>query len=180
MEDFTKKIINDLGLDLTDEFDQNFERKAFFDKKWPETRLPNRRGSLMIRSGNLRRSIKLRKNSNGLSWSSSLPFASLHNEGGVIVVTAKMKRFFWAKYYELSKAIKTTSKGKVNNNSRNTKLNADAQMYKALALQKIGAKITIQKRQFIGDHPVVRSRIEHVVDVNMKVLQNELYKRLKR
>jgi phage gpG-like protein len=181
MKDFLKNIINDLAVDLGDEFDQNFERKAFFDKKWPDTKWPNKKGTLMMRTGALRRSIKRpNQHSKGLIWSSSMPYASIHNQGGTIIVTAKMKKYFWAMYYQLSKAIKLTAKEKVSKSARNVKLSQQAQTYKALALQKIGSKMTIQKRQFIGDHPVVRQRIEHVVDSNIKELQNEIFKRLKR
>ncbi len=29
-----KNILNDIRVELTDEFDQNFERQAFFSEKW--------------------------------------------------------------------------------------------------------------------------------------------------
>ncbi|WP_273006296.1 hypothetical protein [Chryseobacterium sp.] len=52
---FHKNILNDVRIELMDEFDRNFQRKAFFDKKWPSTKLINRKGSMMARSNNLRR-----------------------------------------------------------------------------------------------------------------------------
>jgi phage gpG-like protein len=184
MHDFIKNIIHDLKVDLTDEFDQNFERKAFFDKVWEGTKFPNRRGSLLMRSGKLRRSIKARESKESISWSSSLPFATLQNEGGEIEVTAKMKRFFWAMFYKADGA--TTFKRDKDKNvvsrqtERNKKLTAEAAMWKALALQKVGAKMKIKQRQFIGDHPQVHRRIEHVVDLNMKDLEKTIFNSLKR
>jgi phage gpG-like protein len=76
-----KKIAKDIG----DEFDQNFERKAFFDKKWKDRKYKNK-GSLMNISGNLRFSIEQNRKvyGNTIEWSSSLPYAKIHNEGGVI------------------------------------------------------------------------------------------------
>ncbi|MBY0488183.1 MAG: hypothetical protein K2P85_13500 [Flavobacteriaceae bacterium] len=184
MQDFIKNILSDLRVDLTDEFDRNFERKAFFDKSWNETSIPNKRGSLMMRPGKLRRSIKSRENKNELTWSSSLPYASLQNEGGEIVVTEKMKRFFWAMFFKADGA-KTFKRDKdksvvIRNTERNKKLTAEAAIWKALALQKVGAKMKIKQRQFIGDHPQVRQRVEHVVDINMKELEKKIFNKLKR
>ncbi|MFV0505599.1 MAG: hypothetical protein ACK5L5_02645 [Bacteroidales bacterium] len=53
-----KKLLTDIKIDLHDEFDRNFTRKAFFGKKWRETKNPNHRGSLMNRTGKLRRGLK--------------------------------------------------------------------------------------------------------------------------
>lgn len=172
-KDFIKNILSDVRVDLTEEFDRNFERKGFFDKKWRGTNLPNQRGSLMMRSGKLRRSVMSKQNGNSVSWSSSLPYASIHNEGGEIEVTAKMKSFFWAMFYKASGA---AGKGK---SERSKRLSAEAQQWKNLALMKIGSKMKIEQRQFIGDHPVVRQRIEDVIGINMKELETYYYNQLK-
>jgi phage gpG-like protein len=177
---FLKNIISDLRVDLTEEFDKNFERKAFFDKVWDGTKLPNRKGSLMMRTGKLRRSIRSKETANSLSWSSSLPYATLQNEGGEVVVTERMKRFFWAMFYKSNGAVSKTKKGDSRNTARNKNLSAEAAMWRALALQKVGAKMQIKQRQFIGDHPMVRQRIEKVVDLNMKEVEKEILKGLKR
>ncbi len=100
-ETFFKAFVKDVKTELADEFDRNFERKAFFNEKWPGTGIPNNRGSLMMRSGGLRRAIKSSINGNSIHFSSSRPDASLHNEGGEIAVTPKMKKFFWAMYYTI-------------------------------------------------------------------------------
>lgn len=180
MKDFFKNIIKDLRVGLTEEFDENFERKAFFDKVWDGTKLPNRKGSLMMRTGKLRSSIRSKETANSLTWSSSLPYASLQNEGGEVIVTERMKRFFWAMFYKSNGALSKTKKGDARNNARNKSLSAEAAMWKALALQKTGAKMQIKQRQFIGDHPMIRQRIEKVVDLNMKEVEKEILKGLKR
>ena len=176
MQDFIKNIIEDVRVDLTDEFVKNLIDKGFFGKKWEDTKIPNRKGSMMIRSGNLFRDIKKPKVSeHQITWSSSLPYASLQNEGGEIIVTEKMKRFFWAMFYKANGAVTPSGKGK-----RNERLSQEAQTWKALALQKVGAKMKVKQRQFIGDHPQLRQNIERVVDRNMKELEQELFNRLRR
>jgi len=184
MQDFIKNILADIRIDLTDEFDKNFERKAFFDKPWENSKIPNHKGSLMMRTGKLRRSIRSKEQGNSLTWSSSLPYASLQNEGGEIVVTEKMKRFFWAMFFKSDGAI-TLKRDKdekvvVRDTKRNKRLTGESGMWKALALQKVGAKMKIKQRQFIGDHPQVRQRIQQVVDRNMKELEKTILNQLKR
>lgn len=171
IEDFTKNIIEDIRVDISDEFDLNFKNESFFGKPWKKSKSPktlNRRGN----SG-LRGSINGKTDNNKIIWSSSLPYASIHNEGGEIVVTDKMKRFFWAMYYKASGA----AKGK---GERAQRLTAEAQQWKNLALQKVGAKMKIEQRQFIGDHPIVRQRIEDIVDKNMLELKDHIYNKLKK
>ncbi len=172
--DFIKNIISDVRVDLTEEFDRNFERKGFFDKKWRGTNLPNQRGSLLMRSGKLRRSIVSKQTGTQVTWSSSLPYASINNNGGEIVVTQKMKSFFWAMAYKAGMA---AGKGK---SERSKRLSAEAQQWRNLALQKVGTKMKIEQRQFIGDHPIVRQRIEDVVGVNFKELESYFYNKLKK
>lgn len=183
-KDFIKNVLSDIKVDLSEEFDRNFERKAFFSKKWGGTKLPNQRGSLLSRSGKLRRSIMSPKqDGSSVTWSSSLPYATLQNDGGEITVTEKMKRFFWAMYYKTDGAItmkRNSDKDVViRETARNKKLSAEAQQWKNLALQKVGAKMKIEQRQFIGDHPIVRQRIEDIVALNMKELEIYYYNQLK-
>lgn len=184
MQDFIKNILSDVRIELTDEFDRNFERKAFFDKAWENSKVPNHKGSLMMRTGKLRRSIRSKQGSNDISWSSSLPYASLHNEGGEIIVTERMKRFFWAMFFKSDGAI-TMKRDKdqqvVNRDTaRNKRLTGEAAMWRALALQKVGAKMKVKQRQFIGDHPQLRQSVERVIDRNMRELEQELFNRLRR
>lgn len=109
--ELTKHILKDIKVELKDEFDKNFERKAFFNEKWARRKYPYPNGTLMARSGNLRKSIKATISANGISFTSDLPYAAIHNEGGEITVTRKMKGFFWKMYYKEGGKIKTLKSG---------------------------------------------------------------------
>lgn len=173
-------FITDLKVELLDEFDKNFERKAFFDQPWENTKMPNRRGSLMMRSGALRRSIRATSNDNSIRFMSSLPYAEIHNEGGVITVTEKMKRYFWAMYYKTSGAISKTSKGEARQTNRNKAMSLEASYWKAMALKKVGSKIKVEQRQFIGPHREVDQCVKRVFDRSMKEFEEFIYKTLKK
>ena len=153
--DLKKKILNDLRVELTDEFDRNFQRKAFFDRPWPPRKM-GKKGSLLMVTGKLRRSIRCRIDADSITWETSEKYAAIHNFGGTITVTAKMKKFFWYKY-------------------KVTKDDA----WKWMALMKTGTKITIPQRMFLGNHPEVRKRAEAVIQRNLKKAADDLIKKLK-
>ena len=79
-----RNILSDIRVELTEEFDRNFERKAFFTDKWKKRANPNARGTLLMVTGTLRRSIEAEVRGNGVRFSSAVPYASVHNEGGTI------------------------------------------------------------------------------------------------
>lgn len=155
MTDLKRKILNDLRVELSDEFDRNFQRKAFFDQSWPPRKMRNPKGSLLMVTGKLRRSIRCRVDTDSVVWETSEHYAAIHNYGGTITVTAKMKKFFWYKH----KATKDDA-------------------WKWMALMKVGSKITIPQRQFLGDHPEVRKRAEAVIQRNLQQAAQSLLKRL--
>lgn len=180
LQDIVKNIVQDTAVDLTQEFDRNFERKAFFDRKWPSEKYANSRGSQMMRSGKLRRSVQNNVSGGIIKWSSSLPYASMHNEGGEVVVTEKMKKFFWAMFYKNNNAVVYNIKKKAKaNTARNRKLNGEAAKWKSMALLKVGTKLEIDQRQFIGWHPQVDRSIAMITNDNMKDYDKYLQDKLK-
>ncbi|MBO6217015.1 MAG: phage virion morphogenesis protein [Prevotella sp.] len=86
-----KNILRDIQVEMTDEFDQNFERQAFFSQAWQRRKSPTRpRGHILVDTGQLRRSIKSRTTDNSVIFYTDLPYAEIHNDGGEIVVTPRM------------------------------------------------------------------------------------------
>lgn len=133
-------LLTDIKVELYEEFDLNFGRKAFFSDKWKPRAHDYPRGSLLMVSSNLRRSINAEVVRDGVRFTSSMPYASAHNEGAKISVTPRMKKFFWAKY-------KSTKQ----------------EMWKYLALKKVGSVIELPERRFIGDGPDTSRLIETVI-----------------
>ena len=98
MRDLKRKILTDLKVELLDEFDRNFERRAFFDRPWPDRSYPGGRGSLLQVTGRGRRSFRGTIRQNGVEFSTDTPYMGLHNRGGKIKITPRMRKFFWAMY----------------------------------------------------------------------------------
>lgn len=69
---------------------------------WGEAKSPLGR-KLMYNKGYLMNSIEtLQESESKVETGTRVRYAKIHNEGGTITVTPQMKRFWWAKYYELS------------------------------------------------------------------------------
>lgn len=169
-----KSILRDIKYELDDEFDLNFQRQAYFDAPWRK-RKPDIRsgGALLIDSGALRRSIQSRIAGDTIRYSSDKPYANLHNEGGEIRVTEKMKRFFWYKYMNIAGSVVRNKAGATRISRANRIRSGKAEFYKAMALKKTGSKISIPKRQFIGHHPKIDRSVETIVERRVEEYVNK-------
>jgi hypothetical protein len=100
----------------------------------------------------------------------------LHNRGGKIKITPRMRKYFWYMYRQNAESITySIKKRQANNTQRNRMLSAKAQFWKNMALTKKD-HITIPQRQFIGDHPRVRQAVREVIHQNLQSAFRELAK----
>ena len=126
----------------------NFSKERFVRKNWVDTspqawpkRKRKDRGSLMIRTGRLKRSIrKLMVTKDYILIGTDVPYAQVHNEGGSIKKNVPVRR------HE-----RKTSRGraKVKAHSRNVNLK-------------------MPQRQFIGNSAILRRRIERLIERDIK------------
>lgn len=174
-EQFAKQLTTDIKIRLDELFDQNFEQRSFFGQPWGKPH-KQKKDSILNDTGALRNSInKGSIEGDKLIYTSSLPYASIHNEGGTITVSPAMKRYFWAMYYAASGKIKTKKTGEKSQSKSAQKLTAEAAYWKSLALMKVGSKMTIPERRFIGAHPKVDAAIEAVANDNLAELQEYIH-----
>ena len=176
-----KRILRDIAVELRDEFDKNFERQAFFSEAWQRRVSPTRPGGhILVDSGTLRRSIQSRTSDSSITFFSTLPYAAIHNEGGEIVVTARMKRFFRAKAYEAQGSFERKSRKDRGNTPRRTlsdrqfwgwmhsvSLTAEAEFWCAMAMKPEGSTIKIPRRQFLGASPEVEKAVREIIEENL-------------
>lgn len=151
------RILKDIQVEMSDEFDKNFERQAFFSEKWQRRKSPIRDEgrAILTDTGALRKSIGSRTTENSITFFTSLPYAAIHNDGGEIVVTGRMKRFFWHKYYEATGSFGRRKDGKLRKDKRNARLDTEADFWMFMALKKEGSTIKIPRRRFLGTSPEV-------------------------
>lgn len=173
---FIRLTLNDIRVEAKDEFDMNFKREAFFTEKWKRRKgdTDETRG-LLVQSGTLRRSIRsqIMEGGKGVEITSSVPYAKIHNEGGSITVTRRMKGYFWIKYRQAVGGIARTKARKARNGRKNRQISRDAEFYKAMALKKTGSRIMIPRRQFIGRHPDLEKLLHEIAVENLKKVFND-------
>ena len=164
-----RRILKDIQVELSDEFDQNFEREAFFSEAWQRRKSPTRPdGHILVNTGQLRRSIQSRTTENSIIFFTTEPYAAIHNEGGEIVVTKRMKKFFWHKCYETTNSFGRKKDGSKRNDKRNRQLTTEAEFWKFMALKKAGTTIKIPRRRFLGTSPEVEQAVRNIIEDNLQ------------
>lgn len=152
-----------VGRIAKDHFQDNFRKHGFVDNgthPWQRTHRQGRAkgaagqyGPLMSDRQQLYGSVGYQPGDATVTVGSSLPYAAIHNEGGDIVVTERMKRFFWARFHE------------ANGNSWARKQDSpEAEFWKTLALKRVGSIIHIPKRQFIGESRELNEKVDQAID----------------
>ena len=118
------KVVDDLNDYLINFFKSSFDTKSFNGTQWKQSGMnPN----TLVDTGTLKNSIKtVSKSPDMIHITSDTPYSAIHNEGGIIKITDKMRSFFWSQYY---------------------KTNNDEWKYMAISNRKY---IVIPKREFIG------------------------------
>ncbi len=179
-----QSILRDIQVELGDEFDQNFERQAFFTQAWQRRKSPTRPGGLiLVDSGGLRQSIRSDIRDSSIVFLTDHPAAAIHNEGGEIKVTAKMKRFFRAKFYE-SQGGFGRKKGDPNRPTlpdgafyawtSKMSLNTISEFWRIMALMKVGSTIKIPQRKFLGTSPEVEKAVREIIEENLNEYINSI------
>lgn len=163
-----RRILSDIRVELGDEFDRNFERQAFFNDAWTRWKSPPRPGgTILVDTGTLRRSIRSRTTDDSITFYTDLPYAAIHNDGGEIVVTEKMKRFFWHKYYEATGSFGRKKNGERRNDKRTRQLSTEADFWRFMALKRAGTTIRIPRRRFLGTGPEVERIVREIIEDNL-------------
>ena len=176
---FIDHTLRDVRVELLEEFKNNFEREAFFNERWARRKHHDDRSrGLLVRTGTLRRSLRAEvTDRRSVRFFTDVPYARIHNEGGTITVTRRMKNYFWVQYMTIvgskdgtfSPQLQRKKDGTLRNNKRNRELSDEAAFYKAMALKSVGSKIVIPRRQFIGRHAEVERILKEIAENNLKL-----------
>lgn len=167
-----------VGKEVVSSIRQNFREGGFYGDKWKRTlrqTVPFKGaagsyGPLLSRTAHLMSSTDYIPGKGRVTIRNTVPYAVYHNEGARTKVTEKMKRYFWAKYFN-STGIKKNDPADVKKSKR-LKAPAEAEFWQAMALKKPGSTIVLPKRQFLGPSP----KVDEIVTTT---INNELEKYIK-
>lgn len=179
----------------------NFRAGGIDGKKWKQPLrrtlsfqgAPGRYGPLLSGNNRLMGATSFRVSRPGtVVIENRLPYATLHNDGGTVTVTARMKKYFWWKYLQIegskgrngykpmSGRYTVRKGGKRGDNQYNRSLSREAQFWKAMALKRVGSKIRIPKRMFVGDTKGLQDVIEESINKELQKFIQEYGKRFGR
>ena len=131
----------------SEDFKENFKLKSFDGVAWEETKKPVKRGSLMVRSGNLMASVRPAIVSARLvrvsAGSSKVPYAQVHNEGSKISRAARSETFVRNRH----------KKGKLNGAFKKGTSSGQGLSFKAYSYN-------MPKRQFMGMNEPLKNKIK--------------------
>ena len=152
---FKRKLVDEAGITALRFSKQRFRQKNWVDKGMPENwekRKRKARGSILVRSGRLKRSIRvISKGRFYVQIGTDVPYAKIHNEGGRISKTVKVRS-------HTRKRSGRDGSGSIKVRSHQRKMNT-----------------TIPQRQFIGSSKALADKIEKKLK---KKIDKQLNKRL--
>ena len=167
-KEIKRRILNDVRVEAAEQFDRNFETESFFGEAWQRKKSPVGSDHVLVGTGTLRRSISARVEEDSITFESTLLYAAIHNEGGAIKVTARMKRYFWAMYYKANGGLGRRKDGTLRKDKKNARLSTEAEFWKHLALMKVGASIRIPRRRFIGVHSQLETAVTSIIEKRLQ------------
>lgn len=138
-----KKLPRLFGIEAVNLFKANFDAEGFIAgegrlQKWkPTIQITGRK--ILTKTRRLRRGIKIMSTSRSqvvVGVDRNIKYAKIHNDGGKIPVTPKMRRYFWAMFKETGKP-----------------------MWKAMALTD-KKEFVIPARPYIGDTLAMKPRLD--------------------
>ena len=156
-KDLLKDASRYAGSESVKFFKESFVKEGFTDTSftaWPKTTNPMAGKRTMYKSGTTMQSIrKTEQTMRRVVVQSDTNHSEIHNNGGTITVTPQMKKFFWAKFYEFSRKVKLSKEGTSASfrNKGNKEISQKAMFFRRMAMMKVGSKIKIPKRQFMGN-----------------------------
>lgn len=151
-----QKISKDISVELQSHVDDNFRSSSFYGQKWKELKSGSSEGTILVKTAQLRNSLRYTPHPRGVVVTSSKPYAQIHNQGGTIKqrITDRQRRWAWRQFY--------LSKGK-------------NLQYKAMALtRKTTRTLNVPARPFVGAHPKLREAVAEISEQRLKQYADEL------
>ena len=150
---FMNRMINEVAVIAVNFSKERFVRKNWMDnapEAWKARKRKNR-GSLMVKSGRLKRSIrKLASGAYYVYIGTDVPYAQIHNEGGTTNKTVYVK----------AHTRKRTKRAVSEKTGKKLSKKVDSGMISKVKSHTRKMNLTVPKRQFMGDSKALAIRAE--------------------
>lgn len=176
----TDRLPRKVGVTAVNHFRQNFRDAGFRDsglKPWQKTKRQQGKGTdaaytpLTSRRNHLMRSTSFTTTPGTVTIENTVPYASIHNEGGDINthprVTERLRRYAWHMAYAIA--------GIRGKGTLPKELPREAAKWRAMALtkkQRLNVRAHIPKRQFIGESKELADKINNIINLSLQRIKN--------
>lgn len=178
-----------VGRAVRDSIRENFRKGGFYGATWsPPMRIEQGfdsgpgYGTLLSGTNHLMMSTDYFPEPGRVTIQNTLVYAQIHNDGGEITVTKRMKQFFWSQYYKKGLVGGMYERGEGKKSKQKAEaLSKEAEFWRNMALKKVGSTIKIPQRQFMGEHPEVDRIVREIINNELsKFAQNGINSRRSR
>jgi len=150
---FLEKLPNYIAVIWENDTMQNFENQSFDGQKWAGRKQQSSKNrALLVQTGSLKQSLTFETSSNKVTAFSDLPYAKIHNEGGIIEQTPTFKQRMY--FSHLSGIASST---------------AEKNKWAKMSLAK-KLVIPIPKRQFLGFSKSFESSLQDFLNQKLNEL----------
>jgi phage gpG-like protein len=162
------RMMKDIGYIAEQFFKASFRKQSGDGKSWKPRKWnpPGKQRAILMNTGKLRDNIKSTSTSSKAIISNRLPYAAIHNDGGTITITPKMRAFFWAMFFSVMEGAKNKS-GNASSLAKASQLKSKALPWLYLAKHK-GNTLTIPERPFIYHSKDLNAKIDRYIDKFIK------------
>jgi len=174
-----------VGRMAKDHFQDNFRRGGFVNRglhPWQKARrlssggsgAASNYGTLLSGHNHLFDSIKYVPSDYRVKVSNDLVYAPIHNWGGTIPVTERMRGHAWKMFYKASgkeRKAATGQKKRIEKTVKAEPTNPEAEFWKRFALTK-KSKIRMPQRQFLGESEELSHKIQEKTENELNNILN--------
>jgi phage gpG-like protein len=173
---FKRNLHTWVGTVAVNFFKDRFRREGWQDSgfsKWPSrkdegNKRRNKRRGTLIKTGALLRSIRITSHGEGfVRVGSDRKYAQVHNEGGQINVSMKVRRHTRRIYQ--TKTIKTTDKAGKERNRKKRSFSGEVNV----RAHTRSVNFRMPQRRFMGDSKLLNRRIEAQLQKNLNTIFND-------
>lgn len=161
----------------------NFRNGGYDGQTWKE---PYRRrlsfsgaqgsyGTLLSGTNHLRDSTDMDPQRGRVRIFNDVQYATVHNDGATITVTAKMKKYFWYRHIQSRGALRKMKSGKLSQSRRNQSMSRESSFWLSMAVKPVGSKINMPKRRFMGIDKELKTKINQTINKELEDLIHGIY-----
>ncbi|WP_282635701.1 phage virion morphogenesis protein [Sphingobacterium thalpophilum] len=157
VEEIQRELPDIVGTEVINSAQDNFRTESFFGEKWPARKDKKNKRKLLVKTGTLQRSPRIFQSMPGMiSVGSDVPYAEVHNEGGIINRVARSETFVRNRY----------KNGKNKGLFKKGTTQGQGFTFKAYSY-------SMPMRRFLGNHPKLKRHLEQTIkEVTIERLNN--------